>query len=101
MKTKSLFTTELSPAWTSAGSLECFLRLDLLFSMSRVFVVIANAPSSLGFPVPARSWHHDPDPLFLCCQLLDADVLVGHNIAAFDLTTLLTRMQQHKVMREI
>ncbi|GLC52568.1 hypothetical protein PLESTB_000644200 [Pleodorina starrii] len=30
-------------------------------------------------------------------QALDADVLVGHNIAAFDLTTLLTRMQHHKV----
>ncbi|EFJ41338.1 hypothetical protein VOLCADRAFT_107737 [Volvox carteri f. nagariensis] len=30
-------------------------------------------------------------------QSLDADVLVGHNIAAFDLTTLLTRMQHHKV----
>ncbi|GLI66368.1 hypothetical protein VaNZ11_010151 [Volvox africanus] len=30
-------------------------------------------------------------------QALDADVLVGHNIAAFDLTTILTRMQHHKV----
>ncbi|GFR41814.1 hypothetical protein Agub_g2584, partial [Astrephomene gubernaculifera] len=30
-------------------------------------------------------------------QALDADVLVGHNISAFDLTTLLTRMQHHKV----
>ncbi|KAG2500449.1 hypothetical protein HYH03_002016 [Edaphochlamys debaryana] len=30
-------------------------------------------------------------------QALDADVLVGHNLAAFDLTTLLSRMQHHKV----
>ncbi|KAL6757111.1 hypothetical protein V8C86DRAFT_3135851 [Haematococcus lacustris] len=30
-------------------------------------------------------------------QALDADVLVGHNIGAFDLTVLLTRMQHHKV----
>ncbi|PNW83953.1 hypothetical protein CHLRE_04g214350v5 [Chlamydomonas reinhardtii] len=30
-------------------------------------------------------------------QSLDADVLVGHNVAAFDLTTLLSRMQHHKV----
>ncbi|GIL61548.1 hypothetical protein Vafri_16011, partial [Volvox africanus] len=30
-------------------------------------------------------------------QALDADVLVGHNVAAFDLTTILTRMQHHKV----
>jgi hypothetical protein len=30
-------------------------------------------------------------------QALDPDVLVGHNIGAFDLTVLLTRMQHHKV----
>lgn len=30
-------------------------------------------------------------------QSLDADVLVGHNVAAFDLTVLLSRMQHHKV----
>jgi hypothetical protein len=30
-------------------------------------------------------------------QTLDADVLVGHNIGAGDLTTLLYRMQHHKV----
>lgn len=28
---------------------------------------------------------------------LDADVLVGHNIAAFDLDVLLHRLQHHKV----
>lgn len=32
-------------------------------------------------------------------QALDADVLVGHNLAAFDLTVLLSRMQHHKVGR--
>ncbi len=30
-------------------------------------------------------------------QSLDADVLAGHNVAAFDLTVLLSRMQHHKV----
>ena len=30
-------------------------------------------------------------------QILDADVLVGHNIGAGDLTTLMYRMQHHKV----
>jgi DNA polymerase alpha subunit A len=29
-------------------------------------------------------------------QALDPDVLVGHNIAAFDLDILLHRMQHHK-----
>ncbi len=30
-------------------------------------------------------------------QQLDADVLVGHNISAFDLSVLLHRLQLHKV----
>jgi DNA polymerase elongation subunit (family B) len=30
-------------------------------------------------------------------QALDADVLVGHNLGAFDLAVLLARMQVHKV----
>ena len=30
-------------------------------------------------------------------QVLDPDVLVGHNIAAFDLDVLLHRLQHHKV----
>ena len=34
---------------------------------------------------------------FLFVQALDADVLVGHNIGAGDLTTLMYRMQHHKV----
>lgn len=33
-------------------------------------------------------------------QALDADVLVGHNIAAFDLSVLLHRMQHHKVSKQ-
>lgn len=34
-------------------------------------------------------------------QALDADVLVGHNIGAGDLTTLLYRLQHHKVKYSI
>jgi hypothetical protein len=33
----------------------------------------------------------------LSMQAIDADVIVGHNISAFDLQVLLARMQHHKV----
>ena len=36
-------------------------------------------------------------PTLCVNQALDADVLVGHNIGAGDLTTLLYRLQHHKV----
>lgn len=41
--------------------------------------------------------HHNKARPHSFSQVLDADVLVGHNIGAFDLTVLLTRMQHHKV----
>ncbi|KAK9810187.1 hypothetical protein WJX72_006462 [[Myrmecia] bisecta] len=41
--------------------------------------------------------HHLLNNLLTSLRHLDADVLVGHNIAAFDLDILLHRMQHHKI----